>query len=137
MTQVQTLIDTGAHPAHDAHLDRSSRATISIVIPVYNESEILVELFKRLRNTFDRLTDDFEVILVDDASADDSFAIMEEPNRRDPRFKVVRLARNFGHQVAITAGLLNATGDAVAIMDADLQDPPEVVEHFIRHWREG
>jgi glycosyltransferase involved in cell wall biosynthesis len=137
MTQVQTLIDTGAHPAHDGHLDRSSRATISIVIPVYNESEILGELFKRLRNTFDRLTDHFEVILVDDASADDSFALMEELNRRDPRFKVVRLARNFGHQVAITAGLLNATGDAVAIMDADLQDPPEVVEHFIRHWREG
>jgi glycosyltransferase involved in cell wall biosynthesis len=137
MTTVDTLVDVNVDSHRDAHLDRSSRATVSIVIPVYNESEILDTLFSRLCDTFSRLTDDFEVVLVDDASSDGSFEIMEGFNRRDPRFKVVRLARNFGHQVAITAGLLNATGDAVAIMDADLQDPPEVVEQFITHWREG
>lgn len=109
----------------------------SIVIPVYNEQETLEALDQRLISLLEQLDGSAEVILVDDGSRDASFARMMEMSVRDPRFKVIQLSRNFGHQAAITAGLDFAIGKAVIVMDADLQDPPEVVLAMAERWREG
>ena len=109
----------------------------SIVVPVYDEQEVLPELYDRLTWLLEHLDGDAEVILVDDGSRDESYALMLDLNRRDPRFKVLQLSRNFGHQVAITAGLDFASGRAVIVMDADLQDPPETVLALAERWREG
>lgn len=109
----------------------------SFVVPVLNEQETLEELYRRLRSVMEQLDGPSEVVLVDDGSIDDSFEIMCKLQEGDPRFKVVRLSRNFGHQIALTAGLDHATGNAVIIMDADLQDPPEVALELAQRWREG
>jgi dolichol-phosphate mannosyltransferase len=113
------------------------RPRYSIVIPVYNEAEVLDELFRRLSALLERLDGDAEVVLVDDGSTDTSFERMQDQHERDARFGVLRLSRNFGHQLAITAGLDHARGDAVVVMDADLQDPPEVVLEMAKRWQEG
>jgi glycosyltransferase involved in cell wall biosynthesis len=109
----------------------------SFVIPVCNEAEVLVALRGRLANLLDRLDGTSEVLLVDDGSTDDSYQLMLRINAEDDRFKAVHLSRNFGHQIAITAGMDLARGDAVVIMDADLQDPPEVVLEMVERWRDG
>lgn len=109
----------------------------SLVIPIYNEEETLWELFKRLSALMSCLDGETEVVLVDDGSRDRSYEIMGEIHARDPRFKVARLSRNFGHQIAITAGMDLARGDSIVIMDADLQDPPEAVLEMAKCWREG
>jgi glycosyltransferase involved in cell wall biosynthesis len=111
--------------------------TYSIVVPVFNEEETLDELFHRLRQTMDQLGEPWEAILVDDGSIDASYERMTALHKQDPRFKSIRLSRNFGHQVAITAGLDFASGRAVVIMDADLQDPPELIPEMAAKWREG
>jgi polyisoprenyl-phosphate glycosyltransferase len=110
---------------------------LTLVIPIYNESLVLETLFDRVRSASADWGMDFEVIMVDDGSRDDSLTIMADLNRRDPRFKGVSLSRNFGHQVAVTAGLQHVNGRVVAIMDADLQDPPEILAKFLAKWREG
>jgi glycosyltransferase involved in cell wall biosynthesis len=107
------------------------------VIPVYNEEETLSELHRRLTAVIDELDGETEILFVDDASSDRSLELLRDLQRHDPRIKVIRLARNFGHQVAITAGLDFALGDAVVVMDADLQDPPEVVPDLVARWRDG
>src|SRR5262245_33446989 len=100
--------------------------TLTIVIAIYNEQENLPELFRRLRDTFGRIPDIApSVIYVNDGSDDDSLRIMLEQRAADPRFSVIDLSRNFGHQPAITAGLAEADSDAIVMMDGDLQDPPE------------
>ena len=109
----------------------------SIVVPVYNEEETVSELVRRLIGLLDRLDGPAEAILVDDGSTDRSFELMLEARERDGRLKILRLSRNFGHQLAVTAGLDAASGDAVVVMDADLQDPPEVVLEMAARWREG
>ena len=109
----------------------------SFVIPVFDEEETLPELERRLRAVIEGLDGPAEVILVDDGSRDGTFALLSDLHERDDRFKVIRLSRNFGHQIAITAGTDRARGDAVVIMDADLQDPPELVPELIERWREG
>jgi polyisoprenyl-phosphate glycosyltransferase len=109
----------------------------SIVIPIYNEQETLEELYTRLRALMDDLDGPAEVVLVDDGSSDDSYPMMVDISGRDERFRVVHLSRNFGHQIATTAGLDLARGRAVVIIDADLQDPPEVVLEMAVKWREG
>jgi dolichol-phosphate mannosyltransferase len=109
----------------------------SIVIPVHNEQEMLPRLRERLLNLLDALDSESEVILVDDGSTDASYSLMQRLHDEDARFKILHLARNFGHQIAITAGMDLATGKAVVIMDADLQDPPEVVLEMAQRWREG
>jgi polyisoprenyl-phosphate glycosyltransferase len=109
----------------------------SFVVPVLNEQETLEELHRRLRSVMEQLDGPSEVVLVDDGSVDDSFEIMCKLQEGDPRLKVVRMSRNFGHQIALTAGLDHAVGKAVIIMDADLQDPPEVVLELAQRWREG
>ncbi len=109
----------------------------SIVVPVYDEEETLPALYERLTWLLERLDGSAEVILVDDGSRDHSYALMLDLHRRDPRFKLLRLSRNFGHQIAITAGLDFAAGQAVIVMDADLQDPPETVLTMAERWRDG
>lgn len=109
----------------------------SFVIPIYNEEETLPELHRRISELLARLDGDAEVILVDDGSRDRSYALMLGIHTTDPRFKVVHFARNFGHQIAISAGMDLARGDATIIMDADLQDPPEVVLKMVERWQEG
>ncbi len=111
--------------------------TYSIVIPVYNEQETIPTLFERVRAVIDGFDGVAEVILVDDGSADDSWRLLSELHERDPRFKALSLSRNFGHQVAVTAGLDHARGDAVMVLDGDLQDPPEVLPALIQRWKEG
>jgi polyisoprenyl-phosphate glycosyltransferase len=112
-------------------------AKYSIVVPVYNEEESFPDLVKRLSEVMDLLDGPAEVVLVDDGSRDSSYQLMLEANRQDPRFKVLQLSRNFGHQVAITAGMDVASGQAVIIMDADLQDPPQVILEMAAKWQEG
>lgn len=111
---------------------------ISIVIPVYNEEAVLDELKKRLQQVMKIKTDyDFEVIIVEHGSWDSSFEKLVKMNKEDQRFKIIQLSRNFGYENAITAGLKHVQGDAVAIMNADLQDPPEMIPKFIEKWNEG
>jgi dolichol-phosphate mannosyltransferase len=110
---------------------------ISIVIPIYNEVENIAVLYDRLVTVLEGSAVDFEIVFVDDGSKDSSVKSLNELGASDKRVIVVELARNFGHQVAITAGLDFARGRGVVVMDADLQDPPEVLPQFIEKWREG
>jgi polyisoprenyl-phosphate glycosyltransferase len=111
--------------------------TYSLVVPAYNEEGVIKELAARLANVMDRLDGDAEAILVDDGSRDRTWDRMVEAAREEPRLRLLRLSRNFGHQIALTAGVDVAAGDAVIVMDADLQDPPEVVLELTERWREG
>jgi dolichol-phosphate mannosyltransferase len=110
---------------------------ISIVIPIHNEAENLEQLATRLTAAGTGWGEDFEVILVDDGSTDASPSMMQDIANRDSHFRIVTLSRNFGHQAAISAGLKYTRGDAVAIMDGDLQDPPEELGGFLDKWRKG
>ncbi len=111
--------------------------TYSIVVPVFNEAETLAELHRRLSELMDQLDGPCELILVNDGSSDGSGGIMMGLAESDKRVKVVDLSRNFGHQIAVSAGLDHASGQAAIIMDADLQDPPEVALEMAAKWREG
>ncbi len=111
--------------------------TISIVMPFLNESENLRVLYQRLCAVFVDRPEKVEWVFVDDGSTDDGPQWLEQTLAGDPRVRLLRLSRNFGHQVAITAGLDRAIGDAVIVMDADLQDPPEVIPDLLAKWREG
>jgi glycosyltransferase involved in cell wall biosynthesis len=108
---------------------------LSVVAPVYNEEALIDEFYARVRAALDGLP--FELVLVDDGSSDGSSAALERLAEQDPRVRVVFLSRNFGHQTALTAGLDHARGDAVVMLDADLQDPPELIEKMLDHWRAG
>jgi glycosyltransferase involved in cell wall biosynthesis len=112
---------------------------ISIIIPCYNEVAVLPEAHRRLAELADRLQSagTFEFIFVDDGSRDETSRLLYELARADPRVRGLRLSRNFGQQIATTAGLEHAAGDAVVIIDADLQDPPELIETMIARWQEG
>ena len=110
---------------------------LSVVLPVCNEEENIPPLYRRLTAVLDAEEVSYEIIFVDDGSTDGSTGLLHGLAGDDPRVRVVELARNFGHQVAISAGLDFAQGDAVIIMDADLQDPPEVLPEFIAGWRAG
>src|ERR671934_852118 len=111
--------------------------TYSLVVPAHNEEGVIRELVARLAEVMDALDDDVEAILVDDGSRDRTYELMLAATSADPRFRLVRLSRNFGHQIALTAGVDLAAGDAVIVLDADLQDPPEVVLELAARWREG
>ena len=110
---------------------------ISIVIPIFNEEENLDNLYTRLTAAAPSWKDNYEIVLVDDGSRDRSLAMMRAFAEKDSRVRVVKLSRNFGHQPAISAGIQVAKGDAVVIMDGDLQDPPEELHRFLDKWREG
>src|SRR5688500_5055513 len=113
------------------------RPVISVVAPVWNEAPALPLFYERMVAVLDGLGEPWELILVDDGSTDASRRIMRELHARDPRVKMLSFSRNFAHQVAITAGLDYAAGDAVVVIDSDLQDPPEVIPELVARWREG
>ncbi|MDR4496969.1 MAG: glycosyltransferase family 2 protein [Candidatus Scalindua sp.] len=111
---------------------------LSVVVPVFNEKEVLDAFYKRIKNVGESLNSmNFEVLFVDDGSKDGSYQKLMDYAVSDENVKVIKFSRNFGHQVAITAGIDNAKGDAVVVIDADLQDPPEVITEFIEKWKEG
>jgi polyisoprenyl-phosphate glycosyltransferase len=114
-----------------------SRPTLSVVIPVFNEEETIPELDRRLRAFLADLGVTWEVVFVDDGSRDASPRLLQALAEKEPRYKLISFARNFGHQIAITAGMDRAEGEAVVVMDADLQDPPELVRAMLEKWRAG
>ncbi len=108
---------------------------VSVVAPIYNEEGTIGEFHSRVCAALDGLP--FELVLVDDGSSDGSPLMLETLAASDPRVRVIHLSRNFGHQTALTAGLDHASGDAVVMLDADLQDPPELIATMLEHWRAG
>jgi dolichol-phosphate mannosyltransferase len=110
---------------------------LSLVVPVLNEQEVLRETQATLAATLDVLATPYEIIVVDNGSTDQTPSIMHEICGRDHRWKYIRLSRNFGYQNSITAGMLAAQGDAIMVIDADLQDPPELIPEFVAHWQKG
>jgi polyisoprenyl-phosphate glycosyltransferase len=110
---------------------------VTIVIPVYNEAEVLPTLYDRLTRVLEGLVESYEIIFVNDGSQDDSALFLRDFQARDARVKFLNFSRNFGHQIAITAGLDYSSGQAVVVMDADLQDPPEVIPQLIEQWHKG
>lgn len=113
--------------------------TLSIVVPVYFEEAVLEAFYERVCTALAPLEPEFrlELVFVNDGSTDRSLEILLGLRERDPRVKVLHFSRNFGHQIAVTAGLDHAGGDVVAVIDADLQDPPEVIVQMLAKWREG
>lgn len=109
----------------------------SVVAPVFNEEETLPHFYKRVVDVMEGIGEPFELVLVNDGSTDGSFLKMQELHQRDPRVIVIDFSRNFGHQIAISAGLDYARGEAVIIIDSDLQDPPEVIADLIQRWKDG
>jgi dolichol-phosphate mannosyltransferase len=117
-----------------------ARPELSLIIPIYNEEKVIPELHRRLSEVMTDLSQvvsSWEVVFIDDGSKDKSLSMLREISGAETRYKVLSFSRNFGHQLAITAGLDRAEGDAVVIIDADLQDPPEVIKQMIAKWREG
>jgi dolichol-phosphate mannosyltransferase len=110
---------------------------ISIVIPLYNEEENIHQLYERLTASSNLWKEDYEILFVDDGSYDDTLSMLQQICNHDKKIKVIKLSRNFGHQAAISAGIKKAKGDAVIIMDGDMQDPPEELPRFLDKWREG
>jgi len=110
---------------------------LSIVVPCYNEEAVIAEFHRRVVASLAGIESDLEIIYTDDGSRDQTANILRELQQKDRRVRVVSLSRNFGHQLAVTAGLEHARGDAVVIIDADLQDPPEVIPEMIERWRDG
>lgn len=118
--------------------DGDAKELISIVVPCYNEEEAISETLKQLTQLCDSQPRyDFELVFVDDGSRDATLQILREAAGKDTRVKLLSFARNFGHQIAVTAGIDAASGEAVVLIDADLQDPPEAVAEMIAKWREG
>ncbi len=113
------------------------RPELSVVVPVHNEADNLPVLVERLQSVLDGAASSWELVFVDDGSRDDTLAVIRRLNAANPRINAVSFSRNFGKEVAIAAGLDHAMGDAVVIMDADLQHPPETIPAFLAKWREG
>lgn len=109
----------------------------SIVVPMYNEEEVIAESYKRLKAVMDKADGSYELIFVNDGSKDKTIENLLKASKGDKNIKIIDLSRNFGHQNAITAGMDYSKGDAVVVIDADLQDPPEVILEMIKKWKEG
>ena len=110
---------------------------LSVVVPVYNEQEVIAETAKRLRGVLDGMSVDYEIVFVNDGSRDGTLSVLRPLCEADARLKLVNFSRNFGHQIAITAGMDMTRGDAVVVIDADLQDPPEVIPGMFERWKQG
>lgn len=110
---------------------------ISLIIPCFNEDKVLEALFKRVDSVISHKNFDFEVIMIDDGSKDETLELIKKHSQKDARYKYVSFSRNFGHQTAVSCGLKYSKGDAAIILDADLQDPPEFIFNYIDKWQEG
>jgi polyisoprenyl-phosphate glycosyltransferase len=110
---------------------------LSMVVPVLNEQDVIHDTYAKLTRHLEALGIPFEVVVTDNGSTDQTPAIMRDLCTKDPRWRFIRLSRNFGYQNSITAGMTAARGDAIMVIDADLQDPPELIAEFVKHWQEG
>jgi glycosyltransferase involved in cell wall biosynthesis len=119
----------------DAHA--TSTKFVSVIVPVYNEQEVLPEFHRRLSAVLDTISASSEILYVNDGSTDQTLTLLNNLHRADRRVAILDLSRNFGKEIALSAGLDHAMGEVVVVIDADLQDPPELIPEFIRHWREG
>ena len=118
--------------------DMRSLSLLSVVIPCYNEEMVIREMHDRLLAALDKVPEtDLEILYIDDGSRDSTLDILRELQRNDQRVRIISFARNFGQQTALTAGIASASGDAVVLIDADLQDPPEVILEMLERWRQG
>jgi len=117
--------------------EKKSNISLSFVVPMFNETECLEELYARIRNVCEDIGASFEMICVNDGSTDGTLAALKELRDKDSRVKILAFSRNFGHQIAIAAGLRYVSGDCAVILDADLQDPPELVREMVEQWKKG
>ena len=126
-------------PAADGGLapGRGERPVISVVVPAWNEAEVLPEFYRRAAQVMESLGEPWEIIFVNDGSTDGTRQVLQELHARDARAKAISFSKNFSHMMAITAGLDHAAGDAVVVIDSDLQDPPELIPELVARWREG
>lgn len=115
----------------------SEKIVCSVVVPLYNEEEVLLETYNRLKKVMDSINEPYEIVLVNDGSRDKTAAMAYEICNKDKNIKLIDFARNFGHQTAITAGMDYCEGEAIVVIDADLQDPPELIPKMLEKWREG
>ena len=113
------------------------RPVLSVIVPIFNEEEVIPELYRRMVDVLGSIGEPWELVCVNDGSRDSSLALLTALRARDGRVRIIDFSRNFGHQIAITAGMDYAEGDAVVIIDADLQDPPELIGEMFAKWREG
>lgn len=131
------MSETSPAPSLAVQRSAPARPELSIVVPVHNEADNLPLLVERLKSVLEGVVSSWEMICIDDGSRDGSLSVLRLLNASDPRINAVSFSRNFGKEVAIAAGLDHASGDAVVIMDADLQHPPETIPVFLAKWREG
>ena len=117
--------------------DPVQHPVISVIVPIFNEEEVIPELYRRMVAVLGDIGQRWELVCVNDGSRDDSLSLLLSLREQDARVKIINFSRNFGHQIAITAGMDYAQGDAIAIIDADLQDPPELISEMFEKWREG
>ncbi len=110
---------------------------MSLVLPLFNEEAVFPELYRRLMGVLDTMPTDYELLFVDDGSRDRTLELIREAAGRNPRVRFLSFSRNFGHQIAVSAGIDHAEGDAVVVMDSDLQDPPEIIPQLYEKWLEG
>jgi len=133
-----TIEAGGKAERSESSAGETRKRLLSVVVPCANEEEILPRTNAKLTAVLEGLPDlNFEIVYVDDGSTDTTPLVLHQLQSTDGRVRVVRLSRNFGHQVAITAGMEHAAGDAVVVIDADLQDPPEVIAEFVKAWKQG
>lgn len=111
--------------------------SISVVVPAYNEQEVLTKFYKRTLSVLRKIGSQYEIVFVNDGSRDGTLYIMHQLRNEDPNIQIIDLSRNFGKEIALTAGLDHAKGDVVVVIDADLQDPPELIPEFIKEWQNG
>ena len=114
-----------------------SEKKISLIVPVYYEEEVLPIAYPRMRDALQRTGHDYEILFVNDGSRDGTMRELRKIAAEDQRVKVLSFSRNFGHQLAVTAGMDEADGDALVIIDADLQDPPELIPDMVKMWEQG
>ena len=118
-------------------LKTPSKKSLSVIVPCFNESEVIEETHNRLSNSLNNYLNDYEIIYVNDGSSDDTLSILKRICALSNKTSYISLSRNFGHQIAITAGIDEASKDAAVVIDADLQDPPEVIHEMYNLWIEG
>lgn len=130
-------MSVGGEDSGERGISRGGPPELSVVVPLYNEQENVGELHRRLTESLRGMAIPYEIVFVNDGSRDDTARMIDALHAADPNLSVIHLSRNFGHQPAVSAGLDHARGNAVVIMDGDLQDPPEVLPQFYERWREG
>lgn len=137
MSELESSTATQLELGTEVAVTRPPDALITIVVPVFNEEQVISSLHERLLKVLPPIANDFEVIFVNDGSADRTAELVDSICSADPRFKALHFSRNFGHQAAVAAGLSASRGDCVVVIDADLQDPPELIGDLLARWRSG